>query len=64
MFATFIWKTFGRCCSRSDAVRPDCSACAYCRRASCRSSIRALITRSPIVIVMPCTAARVDPGKT
>ena len=62
--ATFIVKTLGRLCSSSDALFPSFFAASNSVFACSRSLIFATIRTSPIVIVMPETAARVEAGNT
>ena len=62
ILATFILKTLGRSCSRREAVCPCSRASSYSRRACSRSRISAVISRSPVCITMPYTAARVEAG--
>jgi hypothetical protein len=52
-FATFIVKTLGRICSRSDALLPSRFAAANSLFAFSRSLIVATIRTSATVIVMP-----------
>ncbi len=61
---TSIVSTLGRCCSRSEALLPSAFARSYSARAFFRSWIRASTARSPTVSLIPCTAARVEAGKT
>ena len=62
ILATFILKTLGRSCSSREAVCPCSRASSYSRRACSRSRISAMISRSPVCITMPYTAARVEAG--
>ena len=64
MLPTRMLKTLGRDCSRSEALLPSLTALVKVALASSRSLIFATTRWSPTVMVMPCTAARVDPGKT
>ena len=64
MLATFIWKTFGRCCSSNVAVFFSAFALLKVAWACCFSSIFALMMRCPILISTPWMAARVEAGKT
>ena len=62
--ATFIVNTLGRLCSSSDALFPSFFAVSNSVFACSRCLIFATILTSPMVMVMPETAARVDAGNT
>jgi len=53
-----------RCCSRSEALLPSAFACSNSCCATARFFVFALTTLSPMRMVMPWTAARVEAGKT
>ena len=63
MLATSMEKTLGRFCDSREADLPAFLAALNVCLAASFSSIFATIRRSPMVMTMPLTAARVEPGK-